>query len=97
MWIRSQDKKIIFDMSGCTLGINLENEIYGFGNNYLNEDPPTILGYYPTEQRAIEVLDEICNSYISLNKHAGREYNGNHISGYFGGYVKNGVFQMPEV
>lgn len=97
MLIRSQDKKTIFDMSGCTLRINLENEVYGFGNDSLSEDPPTILGYYSTEERAIEVLDEICNAYISLNKHAGREYNGNHISGYFGGYVKNGIFQMPEV
>ncbi len=97
MWIRSQDKKTIFDMSGCTLGVNLKNEVYGFGNNSLNEDPPTILGYYSTEERAIEVLDEICNAYISLNKQVGREYNSHHISGYFGGYVKNGVFQMPEV
>lgn len=93
MWIRSQDRKTIFDMSGCTLGINLENEIYVFGNNSLNEDPPTILRYYSTEKRAIEVLDEICNAYESLNieeKLGGRD-------GYFGGYVKNGVFQMPEV
>lgn len=97
MLIRSQDKKTIFDMSGCTLGMNLENEVYGFGNDSLIEDPTTFLGYYSTEKRAIEVLDEICNAYISLNKHAGREYNGNHISGYFGGYVKNGIFQMPEV
>lgn len=97
MLIRSQDKKTIFDMSGCTLGINLKKEVYGFGNNSLNEDPPTILGYYSTEERAIEVLDEICNAYISLNKQVGREYNSHHISGYFGGYVKNGVFQMPEV
>lgn len=65
MLIRSQEKKTIFDMSGCTLGINLENEVYGFGNNSLNEDPPTILGYYSTEERAIAVLDEICNYYES--------------------------------
>lgn len=87
MLIRSQDKKTIFDMSGCTLGINLENEIYGFGNNSLNEDPPTILGYYKTEQRAIEVLDEICNAYMNLNSSIRR----------IDGYVQNGVFQMPEV
>lgn len=86
MLIRSQDKKTIFDMSGCTLGINLENEIYGFGNNSLDEDPPTILGYYSTEERAIEVLDEICMNYISLNSTKGNTP-----------YVKNGVYQMPEV
>nr|WP_297873520.1 hypothetical protein [uncultured Blautia sp.] len=43
MLIRSQDKKTIFDMSGCTLWMNLENEIYGFGNNSPNEDQTTIL------------------------------------------------------
>lgn len=65
MLIRSQNKKMIFDMSGCTLGMNLENEICGFGNNSPIEDPPTILGYYKTKERAIEVLDEICNYYKS--------------------------------
>lgn len=93
MLIRSQNKKTIFNMSGCTLGMNLENEICGFGNNSPTEDPPTILGYYKTKERAIEVLDEICNAYESLNieeKLGGRD-------GYFGGCVKNGVFQMPEV
>ncbi len=86
MLIRSQDKKTIFDMSGCTLRINLENEIYGFGNDSPNEDPPTILGYYKTKERAIEVLDEICSAYISLNGFKGNTP-----------YVKNGVFHMPEV
>lgn len=86
MLIRSQDKKTIFDMSGCTLRINLENEVYGFGNDSLSEDPPTILGYYSTEERAIEVLDEICMNYISLN--STKDNNS---------YVKNGIYQMPEV
>ena len=98
MLIRSQDKKRIFDMTGCTLGVNLKNEVYGFGNNSLNEDPPTILGYYSTEERAIEVLDGICNAYLYLNIEKGNEYVGmNSNVGYFGGYVKNGIYQMPEV
>lgn len=65
MLIRSQDKKMIFDMSGCTLSINLENEIVGFSNNIQDEDTPMKLGEYQTEERAIEVLDEICNRYES--------------------------------
>ena len=55
------------------------------------------LGEYQTEERAVAVLDEICNAYISLNKSVGKEYRGNYPSGYFGGYVKNGVYQMPAV
>lgn len=97
MLVRSQDKKTIFDMSGCTLGVNFANEICGLGNNSSDEDTPVFLGKYETEERAIEVLDEICNAYISLNKCMGKEFRSNNPSGYFGGYVKNGVFQMPEV
>jgi len=56
-----------------------------------------LMNHYYCEITFDEVLDEIINAYISLNKQVGREYNSHHISGYFGGYVKNGVFQMPEV
>ncbi len=98
MWIRSQDKKTIFDISGCTLGVNFENKICGLGNNSSDEDTPVLLGSYPTEERAIEVLDEICNFYLNLNRETGNEIVSTNIGfGYFGGYVKNGVFQMPEV
>lgn len=56
------------------------------------------LGEYQTEERAIEVLDEICNAYLNLNKEKGDKFLGrNSIMGFFGGYVKNGVYQMPEV
>lgn len=97
MLIRSQDKKSIFDMTASNIEIGIKNEILGYGNSFGDTDIPTVLGRYLSEQRAIEVLDEICNAYISLNKSMGKEYRGNNPSGYFGGYVKNGVFQMPEV
>lgn len=97
MLIRSQDKKTIFDMTGSNIEIGVNNNIYGYGNTFGYEDISTMLGKYPTEQRAIEALDEICNAYISLNKCMGKEFRSNNPSGYFGGYVKNGVFQMPEV
>jgi len=86
MLIRSQDKKKIFDMTGSNIGIGVNNNIYGCGNTFGYEDISTMLGKYPTEQRAIEVLDEICMNYISLNSTKGNTP-----------YVKNGVFQMPEV
>lgn len=86
MLIRSQDKKKIFDMTGSNIEIGVNNNIYGYGNTFGYEDISTMLGKYPTEQRAIEVLDEICMNYISLNSTKGNTP-----------YVKNGVFQMPEV
>lgn len=97
MLIRSQDKKTIFDMTASSIEIGLKNEILGYGNSFGDINIPMVLGRYPTEKRAIEVLDEVCNAYISLNKSVKKEYKGINPSGYFGGYVKNGVFQMPEV
>ena len=98
MLIRSQDKKRIFDMTGSNIEIGVNNEIYGCGNTFGCDDISTVLGKYPTEQRAIEVLDEICNAYLNLNIAKGGEFFGmNSSTGYFGGYVKNGVYQMPEV
>ena len=101
MLIRSQDK-----FSIC----NLEN-IDCITNSYsgnpkdtrielsaFNNEEKTILGYYKTRERAIEVLDEICNAYLNLNKEKGDKFLGrNSNMGFFGGYVKNGVYQMPEV
>lgn len=97
MLIRSQDKKSIFDMTASNIEIGIKNEILGYGNSFGDTDIPTVLGRYLSEQRAIEVLDEICNAYISLNKCMGKEFRANNPSGYFGGYVKNGIYQMPEV
>lgn len=87
MLIRSQNKKSIFDMTGCTLFVTKENHIVGYGNDSSNNDPLTFLGKYPTEERAIKVLDEISKAYLNLNTE--------HFCDY--GYVKNGIFQMPEV
>lgn len=98
MLIRSQDKKSIFDMTASNIEIGIKNEILGYGNSFGDTDIRTVLGRYLSEQRAIEVLDEICNAYLDLNIEKGGEFFGmNSSTGYFGGYVKNGVYQMPEV
>ena len=65
MLIRSQDKKTIFDMTGSNIEIGAGNIIAGYGNTFGENDITTILGHYKTEERAIEVLDEICNHYES--------------------------------
>lgn len=57
MLIRSQDKKMLFDITGSNIGIAKNNTIYGW-NSFSDVDIPTFLGRYPTEERAIEVLDD---------------------------------------
>lgn len=101
MLIRTQNKMCVCNlenMEGISIGKILSDKAFFLTMRFSSERADNCeLGEYKTEERAIEVLDEICNAYISLNKQVGREYNSHHISGYFGGYVKNGVFQMPEV
>ena len=63
MLIRSQDKKRIFDMTGSNIEANSSGEIRGYGNTFGINDFSTLLGKYPTVERAIEVLDEICDLY----------------------------------
>ncbi len=63
MLIRSQDKKRIFDMTGSNIGTDSNGQIHGFGNTCGFNDLSTLLGRYPTVERAIEVLDEIFDSY----------------------------------
>ena len=60
LWIRSQDKKRLIESNGVALtpsGLS----IYPIGAN-------GILGTYETEERALEVLDEICEQITSANK-----------------------------
>ena len=105
MWIRSQDKRSIVVLerasSICVMKYRAPYCAKPLcekrNGDFFIEASGRIIGTYPTEERATEVLDEICDAYISLNKQVGKEYRGNNPSGYFGGYVKNGVFQMPEV
>ena len=101
MLIRSQNKMCICNlenMEGFSIGKTADESRFYLTMRFSSERADDCrLGEYPTEERAIEVLDEICDDYISLNKQVGKEYRGNNPSGYFGGYVKNGVFQMPEV
>lgn len=101
MLIRTQNKMCVCNlknMEGISIGKTGDEKRFFLTIRFSSERADNCqLGEYPTEERAIEVLDEICDDYISLNKQVGKEYRGNNPSGYFGGYVKNGVFQMPEV
>lgn len=106
MWIRSQDKRSIVVLerasSICVMKYRAPYCAKPLcekrNGDFFIEASGRIIGTYPTEERAIEVLDEICNTYLDLNIEKGNEYVGfNSNVDYFGGYVKNGVYQMPEV
>lgn len=68
MWIRSQDKHSICNLDN----IDCITDSYD-GNpkktiieiSAFNQKEKTVLGYYKTRKRVIEVLDEICNYYES--------------------------------
>lgn len=94
MWIRTSDKKRVL-FCGTVGKLEVDRCTEKVSKVLLNGEE---LGRYNTEERAIDVLDEICNAYLNLNIAKGGEFFGmNSSMGYFGGYVKNGVFQMPEV
>lgn len=93
MLIRSQNGAAIVNFDNCVaLDVTL-NEGSGI-ITARSENKICRLGFYENLKRCKEVLDEICNAYISLNKQEGKECRATY--GYFGGYVKNGIYQMPE-
>lgn len=67
MWVRSQDRKTLCNAEIISIfkGTN-DYQFYGDGSHF--ED--TILGTYSTEQRTIEVLDEIQTTLIKVLKDA---------------------------
>ena len=110
LWIRSQDKEILVKVEYL--------EYFYKKMHYANEEKPReehhnigtyisneqfiILGEYKTEQRALEVLDEIQsfleNNYISIDEmpsHSNSPYPGyypTHISTMY----RKKVFKMPK-
>lgn len=51
LWIRSQDKEVLTEVTDLSIG--------GFNNNAIIGDHGCPLGTYKTKERALEVLDEI--------------------------------------
>lgn len=90
MLIRTQNKMCVCNlknMEGISIGNTGDKKKFFLTMRFSSERADNCaLGEYQTEERAIEVLDEICMNYISLNSTKGNTP-----------YVKNGVFQMPEV
>lgn len=68
MWIRSQNRLYICNLDNIdciTNSYNLNLKDDRIELSAFNQKEKTVLGYYQTKERAIEVLDEICNYYES--------------------------------
>lgn len=99
LWIRSQNKKALIPNPKLVID-KLEDKHY-IADRY-DFKRETILGVYKTEQRALEVLDEIQsfleNNYISIDdmpSHSNSPYPGyypTHISTMY----RKKVFKMPK-
>ena len=97
MWIRSQDKLGLFEMKGFKI------REHGFENGtkeYLvlgNDNLYNHLGTYKSEERALEILDEI-SKQISINKAIEICSNlGDMTQANRENYIYTQVYQMPEV
>lgn len=85
MWIRSQDKKSLIDAK-CLYIKRYNHDVTPFCIADKNYDFQ--LGGYETQERAIEILDEI-QKYLHHNNISLTEGNGRCI-------IKDGIYQMPE-
>lgn len=82
MWIRNQDKKHMFKSKGFSVAnMHHSNETQIWCENWL-------IGTYATEERCIEILDEIQN-FISEIEHA-------RYAGYYDSETPSFIYQMPE-
>ena len=96
LWIRSQDRKELRPQP--KLGIDkLENKYY-IVDRY-NFESAIILGVYETEERALEVLDEIQNAILGIivdedvEEQGKKRYTGTDIASRVS---ENIVYEMPK-
>lgn len=91
MLIKTQDKTCVCNldkMAGISIAEKSDGECYltmRFSSAHADN---CALGTYKSKDRAIEVLEEICNAYEELN-YVDRDTAR--------GIVMNGIYQMPEV
>lgn len=86
LWIRSQDKETLLKI----------NRIYNFAMTIFAEDKndrEIVLGTYKTKERALEVLDEICEYIEKVGKSEIISNENGIMSGikYFGR-----IYEMPK-
>lgn len=83
MIIRSQDKLQLIPLETGSISVDYRNKkkinFFETGNNNPNK-----IGEYSSEEKAIKVLDEICNQY------------GRYTCRYGGDHSIDAVYQMPQ-
>lgn len=89
LWIRSQDKKAIIKPINILLENSLDSGMTGI-RGYFSNNSYKMLGFYKTEQRALEVLDEIQKKINLIN--LGHDFGSPMID------LKNPtyIYEMPE-
>mgnify|MGYP001855719746 FL=1 len=89
LWIRSQDKKAIIKPINILLENSLDSGMTGI-RGYFSFFFYKMLGFYKTEQRALEVLDEIQKKINLIN--LGHDFGSPMID------LKNPtyIYEMPE-
>lgn len=105
LWIRSQDKMHLESVHSINVNyLNKKQIICNYEPDFIGNQGEyyVLLGEYETEQRALEVLDEIQsfleNNYISIDEmpsHSNSPYPGyypTHISTMY----RKKVFKMPK-
>lgn len=96
LWIRSQDKTILINVKNLLID-DKDNSIYtvetlDIGTHTAN------LGKYKSQERALEVLDEIRNSILALSLKDIKEQNIKEYTGkaIFSKITNSIVYEMPE-
>ena len=87
IWIRSQDKTMLLNINGLSTGISSADACV-FGRVENTDLLGMILGSYPTEAEAIQVLDMI-QEYIAKGRGQMEDYGDGRT------IVSDVVFQMP--
>lgn len=91
MLIRSQDKRTIIPLEKIAIGITKDNHVCATSNMCVSlaEIRAVVLGEYSTEEKAIRVLNKICEEYQApIYRNVIAE---NEVAIY-----ENIVFQMPQ-
>lgn len=85
MYIRTQNKDALIDISGMAIKVDPRNrnKIIAY-SNHCGIEGWEVLGTYSSKEKARKVLDMIQDRYLSSNV----------VS--HGGFVKNTVFQIPD-
>ena len=91
MIIRSQDKKLLIPLDKFTIGTTKDNYVCATSNLCVStaEIKAGVLGKYSTEEKAVKVLDMICEKYKEPIVRA--NYTNEESLIY-----ANSVFQMPQ-